>query len=82
MHNKVMQQLLRKLKIGSIWKHYKGDFYKVNSIVIYEPTGENCVHYSKLYRNKNKPNNFVRPINIWFENVNVNGKNVPRFKKL
>lgn len=41
----------RKIVVGSIWKHWKGTYYKVLGFVRYEPTNTWCVRYQQHQAN-------------------------------
>ena len=67
------------IKLG-IYEHYKGKQYKVVGIAKHSETMEDMVIYEPLYESEFK--RWVRPLTMFTENVIVNGKEVPRFKKL
>ncbi len=69
----------RKRSVGSKWRHYKGGQYVISGISIMEATNEIAVIYSPL---ENPDVSFVRPITVWAELVEWNGKMVPRFSKI
>ena len=67
-----MQQ---ELKIGR-YRHYKNKNYTVLGIAYHSETEEKMVLYRQEYHERNL---WVRPFNMFFENVTVDGKTVPRF---
>ena len=64
------------LKLGK-YKHYKGKEYKVIGVAKHSETLEDFVVYKQLYGNGSL---WVRPVKMFLEKVEVNGKKVPRFK--
>ena len=64
------------MKIG-IYEHYKGNRYKVIDTVRHSENDELLVLYRTMYGDENL---WVRPFSMFFENVQVNGVEVPRFK--
>jgi len=67
-----------KLKLGR-YQHYKGHFYKVIGIAKHSETLEELVIYEALYENPDGKL-WVRPLKMFLEKVEINGKKVPRFK--
>lgn len=67
-----------KLKLGK-YQHYKGHFYKVIGIAKHSETLEELVVYEALYENPDGKL-WVRPLKMFLEKVEINGKKVPRFK--
>ena len=67
-----------KLKLGK-YKHYKGNFYNVIGIAKHSETLEELAVYEALYENP-EGKLWVRPLKMFLEEVEVNGKKVPRFK--
>ena len=62
-----------------IYRHSKtGNLYKVHFVAKDSETLENIVVYEALYDN-NLSKFWVRPAKMWFEEVEVDGKKVPRF---
>lgn len=61
-----------------IYRHYKGSFYQVLGECFNSETLEEMVVYQALYGENEV---WVRPKKMFFENVEVNGEFVPRFKK-
>ncbi|MFA5188971.1 MAG: DUF1653 domain-containing protein [Patescibacteria group bacterium] len=64
------------IKLGK-YKHYKGKDYQVIGLARHSETLEELVVYQALYAKKQI---WVRPVKMFLEKVEVNGKNVPRFK--
>ncbi len=69
---------------GGIYQHYKGNKYELIDIVRHSETTEEMVLYKPLYKSKEFPDNkmWVRPKEMFFEDVIVEGKKIPRFKFL
>lgn len=67
-----------KIKPG-IYKHYKGNKYRVLGTVLHSETLEKLVLYEALYENK-LGKLWVRPAHMFEETVKVNGKGVLRFE--
>lgn len=68
------------IKLGK-YKHYKGGFYKVLGIVKHSETLEDLVLYETLYENP-KSKLWVRPLKMFSEKIELNGKMVSRFEYL
>ena len=64
------------IKLGE-YEHYKGDHYEVLGVARHSETLEYLVVYRALYGEHAL---WVRPYDMFIENVEVNGKTVPRFK--
>ena len=70
-----------KIKKG-IYKHYKGNLYELIDVVRHSETTEEMVLYKPLYKSKDFPDNkmWVRPKEMFFEDVIIEGKKFPRFE--
>ncbi|HHX18717.1 MAG: DUF1653 domain-containing protein [Clostridium botulinum] len=68
----------RKLKIGKKYRHFKGKEYLVLYIARHSETLEELVVYQALYGEKSI---WVRPLDMFLEQVEVNGVLVNRFEK-
>jgi len=68
----------KKLELGK-YKHYKGGEYEVIGIAKHSETLESVVVYRALY---GEGGLWVRPLDMFVEQVEVDGKTVPRFKHL
>ena len=64
------------MKTG-IYEHYKGNRYEVIDTVRHSETEELMVLYRTMYGDEDL---WVRPYTMFFEEVEVDGKLVPRFK--
>lgn len=60
-----------------IYEHYKGNRYEVIDTVTHSETEEVMVLYRTLYGEHSL---WVRPYDMFFENVVIDGVNKPRFK--
>jgi hypothetical protein len=58
------------------YRHYKGAEYAVQGIATHSETGERLVVYTPLYGNSGL---WVRPLSMFLETVNLDGKQLPRF---
>ena len=61
------------------YRHYKGNDYEVVGVATHSETREALVVYRPLY---GEGALWVRPLAMFMENAIVDGKEVPRFKKL
>jgi hypothetical protein len=73
-----MAQENNKIKIGK-YRHYKGKYYEVICIAKHSETEEELVVYRALYGDGQI---WVRPLRMFLEEVEVNGKKTPRFSQL
>ncbi len=58
------------------YRHYKGNFYSVIGVATHSETGERLVVYRCLYGDHSM---WVRPLEMFLEDVEVNGRKIPRF---
>lgn len=65
-----------KIELGE-YEHYKGNHYEVLGVARHSETLEYLVVYRALYGEKNL---WVRPYEMFSENVEVEGGIVPRFR--
>jgi hypothetical protein len=63
------------MKLG-IYKHYKGNLYKVIGVAKHSETLEELVVYEALYGERGL---WVRPKAMFLETVEIDGAQVPRF---
>ena len=60
-----------------VYQHYKGSLYEVIDTVKHSETEETMVLYRTMDGDKDL---WVRPFTMFFENVIIDSKEVPRFK--
>lgn len=70
--------LARSVQPGSIYEHYKGMRYKILGVGRHSESLEEMVVYQALYGDGDI---WVRPLNMFLENVTINGELKPRFTK-
>lgn len=61
------------------YRHYKGNLYTVQCTAIHTETNELMVVYQAEYGEQKM---FVRPLVMFLEMVQVDGQEIPRFKKI
>ena len=66
---------MHEIKVGKIYKHYKGNLYKIIALAKHSETGEDMIVYQSL----NNGDIWVRPGYMWNEIININDTNVKRF---
>lgn len=67
------------LKLG-VYQHYKGNRYEVVGVATHTETGELLVMYRPLY--DSDVEYWVRPLAMFTEQVEVEGKTQPRFVRI
>jgi hypothetical protein len=65
--------------VGAEYEHYKGTRYKVAAVALIEATNEPCVVYQALYGDRVT---FVRPLEDWLAQVEIEGRSVSRFAQV
>jgi len=66
------------IKLGK-YKHYKGNLYQVIGTAQHSETLEKLVVYKALYQTEGE-NLWVRPLKMFTEEVEINGKRIQRFE--
>lgn len=67
-----------KIPLGT-YEHYKGKQYEVIGVGKHSETLEDLVVYRALYDNHEL---WVRPLKMFLEKVEMNGKKIPRFRRI
>ncbi len=68
--------IMNKIKLG-IYRHYKGNMYKVLHIAKHSETLEDMV----IYQDVNNPDKiWARPAFMWNDDIEIDGKTVKRFE--
>ena len=62
-----------------LWKHFKGNLYRVMYVALHSETGEEMVVYQALYGQRGM---WVRPASMWLGHVERDGYSGPRFVRL
>ncbi|MCW8092647.1 DUF1653 domain-containing protein [Alteromonas sp. ASW11-130] len=70
-----MTSKLRKVRPG-LYKHYKGNEYRVIGVATHSETKERVVVYRPCYGEQAL---WVRPLEMFCETISVNNESVPRF---
>ena len=71
---------MTQFKLGA-YRHYKGKFYEVIGIARHSETLEELVLYKALYETEfGRDALWVRPRKMFFEEVEIDGKKIPRFQ--
>ena len=66
------------LKVGK-YRNYKGNEYEVIGVAKHSETLEELVVYRALY---GEGQVWVRPLKMFLEEIEVNGKRIPRFSRV
>ena len=62
-----------------LWRHFKGNLYRVQGIALHSETGEEMVVYQALYGEHGL---WVRPASMWLEQVERENYSGPRFVRV
>ena len=57
---------MRKLEIGAVYKHFKGNLYRVEDVAKHSETGEVYVVYRQMYGEELL---WIRPLEMFLEEV-------------
>lgn len=67
--------------LTGLYEHYKGKRYRVHGKVRHSETLEELVLYEALYPN-DLGKMWVRPLEMFLESVEKDGKKIPRFRRI
>ena len=67
---------------SGLYEHYKGNKYRVLGVGRHTEVDEYFVVYSPLIPKTGAPAIWLRPHSMFIEMVEVNGEEVPRFRKI
>lgn len=70
-----------KVKKG-IYRHFKNKDYLVLGSASHSETLEEFVVYQPLYKSNHKNDFWIRPLSNFIEEIEMDGKKVPRFRYL
>lgn len=74
-----MMEIKGKIKVGSMYRHFKGNKYLILHIAKHSETLEDMVVYEPQYGDKGV---WVRPLIMFTEEVLYEGKMVNRFEEI
>ena len=65
----------------SIFKHYKGQYYRVLCGAVHTETNEEMIVYQQLYKTINYPEGFIwtRPTSMFYSNIVIDNITIKRF---
>ena len=67
---------MQEITVGKIYKHCKGNLYKIIALAKHSETGEEMI----VYENIKKGDIWVRPKYMWNEIIDVNCQKILRFQ--
>jgi hypothetical protein len=73
---KQINEAKQRVTPGSKWRHYKGGEYTISNIVVMEENQQLAVVYTSM---AHPEVSFIRPLSVWVEQVEWEGKTVQRF---
>ena len=85
-HNKE-KEMVNAITIGTTYEHYKSTpqkpmLYKITGIARHSENLELMVTYMALYDYGEYGQSWVRPLAMFLEDIEINGKKIPRFKRV
>lgn len=69
---------MAKIKSGELYRHYKGDEYRIVTVATHTENHKSYIVYQALYDGRV----WVRPLNMFKQSVTFNGKKVKRFERI
>jgi hypothetical protein len=67
---------------SGLYRHYKGTIYRVLGVGCHTEVHEYYVVYAPAEPKGGIPQMWLRPYEMFIESVEVDGKTIPRFKRL
>jgi hypothetical protein len=76
--------LICRVPTGATFEHYKGKRYKILGVGRHTETLGMCVVYQSLYDCKEFGDHavWVRPLEMFLETIVIDGKEMPRFRRV
>ena len=59
---------MRELKVGGVYRHFKGNYYYIKDVAIHSETGEEYVVYQGLYDDYKT---YIRPKEMFLEKADI-----------
>ena len=78
--NDPVPELRNPPKVGDVYRHYKGDDYRVQALALDTVTRQWVVVYEPLYESNAAL--FTRPLSEWNEAVDWDGEQATRFMQV
>ena len=75
----MLAEAIQLVQPGSHWRHYKGNDYRVEQLVIQESDNQVAVVYTPL---KHLDTSFVRPLEAWLARVPSGDDTAQRFTRI
>ena len=73
---KPLSKKSKQIRIGGVYTHYKGSQYVAIAVARHSETLEELVVYQRLHDDNSV---WVRPLEMFLEEIEVNGKKISRF---
>lgn len=67
---------MKKIKIGSVYRHFKGNYYYVEDIAYDCETMKEMVIYRTLYEREDNKKLWVRPLTMFLEEIEKREDNI------
>lgn len=64
------------IKIGQIYRHFKGNYYVVENIAHDSETQEEFVVYRPLYKRQDDKNLWIRPVSMFLSKISERSDNL------
>lgn len=67
---------MENIKIGKVYRHFKGNYYFVENIAYNSENEEKMVIYKPLYKRDDNKNIWVRPEKMFLDNISDRSDNI------